>query len=147
MQWDATAPHGGFTSSSATPWMRANPSHASGVNAADQAADPASVFHCWRAVLAARRRLAGALVYGAFELLPGDEADERVFAYLRASSAAGGRGERVAVVCNFSADAVVWEGLPGRVCEVVLSTTEKGVDDFEGGRVQLSPYEAVAVLC
>ena len=140
MQWDAT-PNAGFSSSSTTPWMRVHPNHST-INAAAQTADANSVFHCWRAVLAARKRLVDVFVYGGFELL-GAADDDQVFAYERTSA----EGERVVVVCNFSTEAVAWGGMPGGgVREVVLSTVGKTAEDFKTGSVQLAPYEAAAVL-
>jgi oligo-1,6-glucosidase len=50
MQWDATE-HAGFTSG--TPWLRVNPDHTS-VNAAAAIADPDSVFHHYRRLIALR---------------------------------------------------------------------------------------------
>lgn len=139
MQWDAT-PNAGF--SSTTPWMRVHPNHST-INAAAQTADQDSVFNCWKAVLAARKRLVDVFVYGNFELLGGAD-DESIFAYIRTSR----QGEKVVVVCNFSTEEATWNGIPAgaEVSEVVLSTTGKTVDHFKTGSVQLAPYEAAAVL-
>ena len=52
MQWDA-GPHAGFTTGE--PWLPANPNHAV-INAAAAQADPSSVFHHYRALIALRHR-------------------------------------------------------------------------------------------
>ncbi len=63
MPWRADAPHAGFTTAAATPWLPVDPRHAPlAVNR--QEADPASPLHVWRAALA-RRRATPALRHGA----------------------------------------------------------------------------------
>ena len=64
MQWDA-GPHAGFTTG--TPWLPANPNHVE-INAAAAQADPSSVFHHYRALIALRHHHP-LVVDGRFELL------------------------------------------------------------------------------
>jgi len=71
------APHGGFTTG--TPWLALNPNHHE-VNAEDALADPGSVFHYYRALIALRKRWP-VLVHGRYELwLP---EHPQVYAYTR----------------------------------------------------------------
>jgi len=76
MQWDASL-HGGFTSGE--PWIRTNPDFAS-TNVAASRADPGSVFHHYRRLIALRKATP-ALVYG--DYVPIDAGHPDVFAYVR----------------------------------------------------------------
>ncbi|MCR6493671.1 alpha-glucosidase [Cellulomonas sp. P24] len=76
MQWTADA-QGGFTTG--TPWLAVNPNHVE-INAAAQVADPDSVYHHHRRLIALRREVP-ALVHGAF--LDVDPEHPTVFAYTR----------------------------------------------------------------
>jgi len=99
MQWDASE-HAGFTTG--TPWMPANPNHVE-INAAAQLADPGSVFHHYRRLIALRHT-EPVVAQGDFTMLLPD--DERVYAFTRRL------GEVVLLVLgNFSASTVV-AGVP-----------------------------------
>ncbi len=89
MQWD-DGPHAGFTTG--TPWIAPNPNYRE-INVRQALADPDSVFHYYRRLIALRRAHA-VIVYGDYELLL--EADEEIFAYTRTLG-----GERLLVVLNF----------------------------------------------
>jgi alpha-glucosidase len=54
MQWDSS-PHGGFTSSSAKPWMRVHDDHTEW-NVKAQRDDPTSVFGFWKRMLLFRKK-------------------------------------------------------------------------------------------
>jgi oligo-1,6-glucosidase len=138
MQWNSED-HGGFTSSSTKPWMRANPSYES-INAESHVEDPASTFNYWSSMLAARKKYKDVLVYGNFQLL--DRADEKILTFERQAET----GEKILVVCNFSPDKLQWKGEVGEVKEVVLSNYGRTVSDFRDGRVTMDAYEACAVL-
>ncbi len=90
MQWTAQK-HGGFTSG--TPWLTANDNHTH-LNAEAALADPNSVFHHYRQLIALRKRHA-VLVHGRYQLLL--PAHPHLFAYLR-----GDGEQRLLVLCNFS---------------------------------------------
>lgn len=140
MQWTADATSGGFSPSSSPPWMTVNPNTET-INAAAQVNNPSSPFSYWQSVLAARREYKDILVYGDFEML--DEKHEKVLAYMRTAE----DGSRIAVVCNFSADEIVWHAkVVGRVTRMVLSNGGKTVEDFYHENVALAAYEACAVL-
>lgn len=138
MQWDAS-PNAGFTTADATPWMKVHPNHKE-INAASQTSNPSSVFHTWRSVLETRKKHVEVFVYGNFELV--DEAHEQVLAYSRTAP----DGQVAVVACNFSSKPVEWEGLSGKVKEVLVTSGGKTVGDFSQGKVALGPYEGVAVL-
>jgi alpha-glucosidase len=110
MPWEPPSragPGAGFTRGE--PWLPLTPD-AERVNAAAQAADPASVLALYRGLLAERRSRPD-LQGGTMKFLDGGDAD--VLCYRR--------GDRHAVALNFSADArpVTWRLSPG---QVVLST-------------------------
>jgi glycosidase len=138
MQWDSTA-HGGFTTASATPWMKANPNYTR-INADAQVDDPSSTFNYWASMLAARKKYKDVLVYGNFELV--DRDNEKVLAYCRRAET----GETMLVLCNFSPDAVEWKGEMGLIREVALSNFGRDVKHFTAGKVTLQPFEACALL-
>ena len=77
MQWDGS-PHAGFTAGE--PWIAVNPNHAE-INAAAARADPDSVFHHYRRLIALRHS-EPVVALGDFRLLLPD--DERLWAYTRA---------------------------------------------------------------
>ena len=78
MQWDASA-HGGFTTGQ--PWIEANPNHVS-INAEESLADPDSVFHHYRRLIALRHD-EPVVAHGDFEMLLPD--DPAVYAFTRRS--------------------------------------------------------------
>jgi alpha-glucosidase len=61
MRWDDDAPHGGFTSADARPWLPATPVAGGGV--AQQAREADSVLALYRDLIAARRTLEGGLTF------------------------------------------------------------------------------------
>ncbi|MFZ2988559.1 glycoside hydrolase family 13 protein [Ideonella sp.] len=95
MQWSA-GPGAGFTTG--TPWLPIN-ANADRINADAARADPDSVFHLYRQLIALRRSLT-VLVDGHYQPLLED--DTRLAAYLRQTD--GESGTRLLVVCNFSGE-------------------------------------------
>jgi oligo-1,6-glucosidase len=63
-QWD-DSPHGGLTTG--TPWLAANPNHTE-VNAVPAQADPGSVYHHYRRLIALRHE-EPVVAHGSFEML------------------------------------------------------------------------------
>lgn len=82
MQWTA-GPQAGFTSG--RPWLAVNPDHVT-VNAEAQRADPDSVFHHYRRLIALRHE-EPVVTEGGFRMLLTE--DERVYAFLRHDRASG----------------------------------------------------------
>jgi oligo-1,6-glucosidase len=95
MQWDASE-HAGFTTGE--PWIPANPNHAE-INAEAAVADPGSVFHHYRKLIAFRHE-EPAVAEGDFTMLLPD--DERIYAFTRRLG-----DTELLVTANFSADEVV----------------------------------------
>jgi len=91
MQWSA-APHAGFTTG--VPWIEANP-NSKEVNVDAALADPNSIFHFYRQLIALRKsnRI---LVDGEYSLLLREHRE--IYAYMRTLGA-----DRWLIVCNFGA--------------------------------------------
>lgn len=92
MQWSA-GENAGFTTG--TPWLPVNPNYTE-VNAEAALADPDSVFHHYRRLIALRKALP-VFRDGTFTLLAPE--DEQIFAYTRDTDKA-----HMLVVCNFSGE-------------------------------------------
>lgn len=97
MQWD-NSPNAGFTAG--TPWLKVNPNYTA-INAQSQLADPDSVFHYYRKLIALRKQYP-VFVEGDFTLLEAEH--PRLFVYRRAW-----QGEELLVVCNFGGEATAWQ--------------------------------------
>ncbi|MFD3728941.1 alpha-glucosidase [Streptomyces sp. NPDC058671] len=129
MQWDASA-HAGFTTG--TPWISVNPDHTE-VNAEAALADPDSVYHHYRRLIALRHQ-EPAVVHGDFTMLLPD--DERIYAFTRRY----GRTVLL-VVGNFTGDtasAVMPAGWDG--AELVMGNGPSLPP--RPGRLVLAPWEA-----
>ena len=96
MQWDAS-PHGGFTTG--TPWLTENPNYRE-INATAELADPDSIFHYYRRLIALRKTYP-VFVHGDFTLLEPDHPS--LFVYRR-------RLERqsLLVICNYGGGETAW---------------------------------------
>jgi oligo-1,6-glucosidase len=124
MQWDAS-PHAGFTTGE--PWIAVNANY-SEINAEAALADPDSVFHHYRRLIALRHT-EPVVAHGEFTMLLPD--DERVYAFTRRLG-----DEELLVLGNFSGeDAPV--ALDEAGGELVLGNYEEAGDE----RV-LRPWEA-----
>jgi oligo-1,6-glucosidase len=137
LQWDERA-NAGFTSG--TPWLKLNPNYPQ-INAAQALADPDSVFHYYRQLIALRKAHPIA-VQGRFELLLPEH--PQIYAYTRTLG-----DECWLVICNFSADQPVFElpaalvaGLQRQPAELIISNYNdaSGNDDLHA--LVLRPYEA-----
>lgn len=97
MQWSGEE-KAGFTKG--TPWLKVNPNYTE-INVADQADDEDSVLNFYRKMIALRKseEYRELFTYGSF--VPELEAEEGVFAYVRADEESG---RRVLVAANFGRD-------------------------------------------
>ena len=124
MQW-SDAPNAGFTTGK--PWLMVNPNYVT-INAEAALADPDSVFHYYRKLIALRKTIPE-FRNGSFTLLCPE--DEQVFAYTR-DTATG----HMLVVCNFS----------GKEAEFEIPEQFKGAEtliaNYECEAKTLRPYEA-----
>ena len=130
MQWDASS-HGGFTTGK--PWIEVNPNHVS-INAAAAVADPESVFHHYRRLIALRH-VEPAVAHGDFTmLLPGDPA---IYAFTRRLG-----DVELLVVANLSGSPVPVELLDDaawKAADVLSTNLLPGEDVLPGG---LQPWES-----
>ncbi|WP_349365225.1 MAG: alpha-glucosidase [Roseitalea porphyridii] len=133
MQWTG-GPQAGFTTG--TPWIEVNPNHAE-INVAADRADPDGVSATYRTLAGLRRRMP-VIVQGHFA--PVTEDDPRVFAYTRELD-----GERLAVIANFSAEAIVFQTPDELVGEGECLVANAGQRTAIEARLELAPYEAFAL--
>lgn len=139
MQWDETD-EAGFTTG--TPWMPVNPNYKR-INAAAQIGDEDSVYNYYRKLISLRKEYP-IIVNGDFELVGED--DTAVFAYLR-----HWKDQILWVACNFT-DRMQKIVSPSsnhteyRKWDVICTNYSPSGDAFEKGKIELRPYEAVAVL-
>jgi oligo-1,6-glucosidase len=132
MQWD-DGPHAGFTTGA--PWLPVNPNHVE-INAAAQLADPDSVLHHYRALIALRHT-EPAVVHGDFTMLLPEH--DQIYAFTRRW------GDVVLLVlCNVSdrtamadqiPDAATWER-----ADLLLSNAPP--PEPSQHRLSLRPWEA-----
>ncbi|WP_405082007.1 alpha-glucosidase [Paenibacillus chitinolyticus] len=137
MQWDDTA-NAGFTTGE--PWIKVNPNYP-GINAVAAAADPQSVYHYYRSLIALRKKHP-VIVYGEYKLLL--PLDTEIYAYTRTLN-----GEKLLVILNF------FDGTPeftwpeelgmGKDAELLISNYDP-VPGENTGFLKLRPYEARVYL-
>lgn len=130
IQWDSST-NGGFTTA-LKPWLAMNSNYRE-INAAQELADPNSVYNYFRRMLALRKKTP-AFVYGDYQDL--DPQNAKVFAYTRTLGDA-----TYLVVLNFSRDSVSYS-LPAGLKAGQLQVTN--FESTEGGTptLKLSPWEA-----
>jgi alpha-glucosidase len=133
MPWDE-GPNAGF--SRARPWLALNPDFGE-INVAREQADPASVLHYYRRLIALRRAEPVLAEGGYTPLVPGHA---QLFAYTR-----DGAGERIAMICNLSSGPATYRhaGLaldPGQ--RLLANYTTPAAPDPSGHALALGPYEA-----
>lgn len=146
MQWNAE-PHAGFTSPSASPWIKVHDDYAIW-NTVTQTSDPDSVYWYWNKVLGLRKQYLDVFVYGDYKLV--DAENESVFAYTRSFGSI-----TALVVTSFSENSVRWS-VPAGVSrgnniveKIVLGNypSPKIEDASDGKPITLNAFEAfVAIL-
>jgi oligo-1,6-glucosidase len=127
VQWDDSS-QAGFTTG--VPWLTVNPNYVS-INAEAAIADPSSVFHHYRKLIALRHDHR-VVVHGRFGLLLPE--DEQIFAFTRTTDDAA-----LLVLANFSSSAaeVDADGIPSLIGASVLLATHPG-----GTGLSLAPWES-----
>lgn len=139
MQW-TDEPNGGFTTG--TPWLAVNPNHGE-INAAAQLADPSSVFHHHRRLIALRRARP-VLVHGSFRVIAPaalQDRDTRVLAFVRALDDVA-----VVVAVNLGTEPAQLDLPEGLVLgDTVIGSG--GPDPVAGGRsIDLAGWQAVVTM-
>ena len=128
VQWDDSA-QAGFTTG--TPWIAVNPNYKE-INAKAQTADPDSVFHYYKKLIALRKENP-VMVYGRYELLLPDS--EELFVYTRTLEQ-----EKLLVVCSFcdhEAAFTIPDEFVGMHC--LIANME---NKYDQPKMTLKPYEA-----
>ena len=132
VQWD-DSPQAGFTSG--TPWIAVNPNYKE-INAKAETADPDSVFHYYKKLIALRKENP-IMVYGKYELLYADS--EELFVYTRTLDK-----EKLLVVCNFCDHETAFaipEECVGASCLIANMGNE-----YDKPEMTLKPYEAFVLI-
>ncbi len=129
MQW-ANQPNAGFCPPNVRPWLPVNPDFSVGVNAADQAADPASLLADYRRLLAFRRfqPVLQSGVAGEFG------SQDSIFWLVRSLG-----GENLTAAANLSAD-------PARLAvggEILFSTHRRAPAIYD--TIDLLPFEGIVL--
>lgn len=128
VQWDDSA-QAGFTTG--TPWITVNPNYKE-INAKAETANPNSVFHYYKKLIALRKENP-IMVYGKYELLLPDS--EELFVYTRTLEQ-----EKLLVVCSFCDHETVFtipDEFVGATCLISNMANEYGKVE-----IVLQPYEA-----
>ncbi len=137
MQWSA-APNAGFTTPAAKPWLAVNPNYSS-INAADEEANPDSIYHyTQRAIALHHTHLA--FVYGDYHDL--DPSNPQVFAYTRALSVPGKPAQRFLVVLNFGEKSVEYKLPEGVKAGKLLLANVPGTTEATTSTLHLGAWDA-----
>lgn len=138
MQWDGTR-YAGFMDEAgcggdAQPWIGVNANHTK-VNVDAELADPDSILHYYRDLIALRKRL-DVIAYGDVEPLAVEHPS--VFAYRRTYE-----GHELVVAANFYGRQCTWQDCPDLTgfSRVLGNYPESGEHDVRKG-MELRPYEA-----
>ncbi len=130
MQWDAST-NGGFTTS-AKPWLAANPNYTQ-INAAAEVADPNSIYN-YTAKVIALRHAHQAFVYGDYKDIDPD--NKSIFAYTRTLGP-----ERYLVVLNFAAAPITYT-LPGELKADTLVLSNLSIAEQQTTTLHLAGWES-----
>ena len=132
MQWDA-GPNAGF--SAGEPWIKVNPNYPE-INVAAALADPDSVLHHYRRLIALRKELP-VIVEGDYALI--EDTDPQVYAFTRT-----GDDDRLLVVLNFGAGRPAFalpDELDGSAASLLLANYPQA-DPLDLAGLVLRPWEA-----
>ena len=137
MQWSA-APNAGFTTGAATPWLAINPNYTS-INAADELANPDSVYHYTQHAIALHHQDL-ALVYGNYRDL--DPTNLQVYAYTRTLTVPGKPVQRFLVVLNFGEKPVDYTLPDGVKAGKLLLANVPGTTEAGSTTLHLNAWDA-----
>ena len=132
VQW-AASDQAGFTTG--TPWIAVNPNYTE-INAKAETADPNSVFHYYKKLIALRKENP-IMVYGKYEPLMEDS--EELFVYTRTLD-----DQKLLTVCNFTDQEIAFtipEEFVGKSC--LIANME---NDYGKKEITLRPYEAFVLI-
>jgi oligo-1,6-glucosidase len=128
VQWDDSA-QAGFTAG--TPWITVNPNYKE-INAKAETANPDSVFHYYKKLIALRKQNP-IMVYGKYEALLED--CEELFAYTRTY-----QNEKLLVVCSFCDHETVFT-IPEEFLDMPCLISNTG-QEYDRKEITLEAYEA-----
>ncbi len=126
MQWDDSE-NAGF--SKHQPWLKVNQNYQQ-INVKQALADPNSIFYYYQRLIKLRHELP-VITDGKYELLPGNEQDQDVYAYTRKDA-----DTTLFVIVNFSAKTLTRQYELPENKQLLISNYDDDLKD------QLRPYEA-----
>lgn len=133
MQWE-NSPNSGFSPANVRTWLPVNTNYDSGVNVADQAADPASLLKFYQRILSLRKNNP-ALIGG--DYLPLHEHSDDYLAFLRRAEQ-----QTCLVVLNMVAKHLrIHFDLEGVSAQLLFSSQERQTNWLDLNLIQLSPFE------
>ncbi len=133
MQWE-NSPNSGFSHANVRTWLPVNTNYDSGVNVADQAADPASLLKFYQRILSLRKNNP-ALIGG--DYLPLHEHSDDYLAFLRRAEQ-----QTCLVVLNMVAKHLrIHFDLEGVSAQLLFSSQERQTNWLDLNLIQLSPFE------
>lgn len=133
MQWE-NSPNSGFSPANVRTWLPVNTNYDSGVNVADQAADPASLLKFYQRMLSLRKNNP-ALIGG--DYLPLHEHSDDYLAFLRRAEQ-----QTCLVVLNMVAKHLrIHFDLEGVSAQLLFSSQERQTNWLDLNLIQLSPFE------
>jgi len=135
MQWDDSA-NAGFTSNP-QPWFAVNPNYKE-INAKDALADPDSIYHYYRRILALRKETP-AFLYGDFRDL--DPQHPLVFVYTRTLGT-----ESYLIILNFSRSVISYR-LPEGLAAGPLVVANSETKEENSATLHLEAWEARIYRC
>ncbi|MFT9469953.1 alpha-glucosidase [Leuconostoc pseudomesenteroides] len=125
MQWD-TSSNAGF--SDTTPWLETNPNYQT-INAKAALDNPESTFYFYQKLIKLRHQLP-VITDGMFNLVPGNEQDDHIFAYTRTNS-----DTTLLIIANFTSDTVTRNYDVPKAAQLLI---QNYTDDQE---TTIRPYE------
>ncbi|WP_188356694.1 alpha-glucosidase [Leuconostoc falkenbergense] len=125
MQWD-TSSNAGF--SDTTPWLETNPNYQA-INAKAALDTPDSIFYFYQKLIKLRHQLP-VITDGTFNLVPGNEQDDHIFAYTRTNY-----DTTLLIIANFTSDTVTRNYDVPKVAKLLI---QNYTDDQE---TTIRPYE------
>ncbi len=136
MQW-TSGPNGGFSSENIETWLPVHPNHAQGINARDEAKNPASLLNYYKRLLRLRRSTP-ALVEGEYTAL--EVATGEYFAFLRTTNM-----QTLLVVLNYSNQRHSLEmAVSGfKTARTLFSSLERSKAEERLTNLTVGPFEAL----
>lgn len=135
MQWSRSA-NAGFSPEGVEPWLPVNPDYKKGVNYADQATDPDSLFNFYRKMLQLRKGLRS-LQYGDYRELPMQHCD--LLSFIRENG-----NEKLLIVLNMGKGRVKFSLDHQQIKSICFTTDDNGYQ-INGNVLIMNKYQGMII--